>query len=364
LINTNIGYGGRIMGWKKYSGFEDPEDENYTTFDNSKSGKFIEKSEIPVILVGAAIFVIVILLVAYIPQKNRISMEDYKSIAARLSNLEQRLESIENMGLKPGNRKGGSTEGPVEYQQLINWIKSNAEVINETIKKIDTIETEIASIKQPGSSEIVSKKSTKKKKATVSAKKAKKQIILPESKSQPVKKAETKVSSPKSSPIEVKSVKVSQPDNNEKKKPPEPTEALKQVLTQNDLEKSETKIVEKDPRPVQPKPIQQEVPLKKEPEKENITTTEVQPQDNQQNEIVKAAPKELTPSSPEIKTPVTEQGGTVKIIFHRVEKGETLYRISINYGLSVEALQELNDMKKDDLLIHTGQELIVRKEKQ
>jgi LysM repeat protein len=44
--------------------------------------------------------------------------------------------------------------------------------------------------------------------------------------------------------------------------------------------------------------------------------------------------------------------------FHTVKKGETLYRISINYGISVDKLLDLNDMSKNSV-IYPGQKLKV-----
>jgi LysM repeat protein len=41
---------------------------------------------------------------------------------------------------------------------------------------------------------------------------------------------------------------------------------------------------------------------------------------------------------------------------HTVEKGETLYRISRNFGISVEELRKLNNLSEDQP-IYTGQKL-------
>ena len=87
--------------------------------------------------------------------------------------------------------------------------------------------------------------------------------------------------------------------------------------------------------------------------------TPVKPEPELAEKPAVTAPKPVI--QPKTDTPKPEM---VKLIFHRVEKGETLYRISRKYGISVEELQKMNDMKKDDLLINVGQELIVRKEKQ
>jgi LysM repeat protein len=44
--------------------------------------------------------------------------------------------------------------------------------------------------------------------------------------------------------------------------------------------------------------------------------------------------------------------------YHIVKKGETLYRISVNYGIPVDKLLELNDMTKDSV-IQPGQKILV-----
>jgi LysM repeat protein len=44
--------------------------------------------------------------------------------------------------------------------------------------------------------------------------------------------------------------------------------------------------------------------------------------------------------------------------YHIVKKGETLYRISVNYGISVDKLLELNSMTKDSV-IQPGQKILV-----
>lgn len=44
--------------------------------------------------------------------------------------------------------------------------------------------------------------------------------------------------------------------------------------------------------------------------------------------------------------------------YHVVKQGETLYRISVNYGISVDKLLELNNMSKG-AVIHPGQKIMV-----
>jgi len=50
--------------------------------------------------------------------------------------------------------------------------------------------------------------------------------------------------------------------------------------------------------------------------------------------------------------------GSIEKQFHTVQKGETLYRIGIKYGISVEELQKLNDLSADQPLL-AGQKLLV-----
>jgi LysM repeat protein len=67
---------------------------------------------------------------------------------------------------------------------------------------------------------------------------------------------------------------------------------------------------------------------------------------------------ESKPASPRVvpRTPPAKKIDTAK--YHEVQKGETLYRIGINYGISVDRLLELNNMSKD-AVIRPGQKIIV-----
>jgi LysM repeat protein len=61
--------------------------------------------------------------------------------------------------------------------------------------------------------------------------------------------------------------------------------------------------------------------------------------------------KPLPPSPPKEIIKDTEQ-------YHKVERGETLYRISKRYGISVEELRQLNKLQEGQA-IQTGQRLLV-----
>jgi len=60
--------------------------------------------------------------------------------------------------------------------------------------------------------------------------------------------------------------------------------------------------------------------------------------------------------APAAKPATTKKADTAK--YHVVKKGETLYRISVNYGISVDKLLELNNMSKN-AVIYPGQKILV-----
>jgi len=279
------------MDWKTDSDFNESEEQPYSSFQSNKSGRFFDRLEIPIILIGAGLLALVILFVLFIPKKNAVTIDDYKFLASRLDQLEKKVDNLTNSDIDV--REFNPAENPVQYQQLVNWIKSNAEVITETIKKVDTIEKRLP---QATETEPV----TSSQSAT--------------GKALPVQKAA----------------------------------AAKAPITA--------------PPAVKKEPIQQSKPVTIQPQVKSKPEIKSKP--------VIAAPetkkqsKPVVEVKPEIRKTDTAKPETVKLIFHRVEKGETLYRISKNYGISVKELQELNDMKKDDLLITVGQELIVKKVKQ
>ena len=282
------------MDWKTDSDINGSEEQPYSSFQSNKSGGWFDRMELPIILIGAGLIAIVILFVLFMPRKNQVSMDDYKHIVSRLDQIEKRIDDL--VRTDRDIRGFDPAENPVQYQQLVNWIKSNAEVITETMKKMDAIEEKLsnaADLKPAPLSLPTTEKTTVKQKKTIPAAKA----PAPE----PEKPAITSEPIEASAPVQIK------PQTAPK---PEPA-TLPKVSAPA------------------PKIIPQPVP--------------------------KATPEATT----EIKTQKP-----VKLIFHRVEKGETLYRISKQYGISVQQLQELNDMNKDELLIHVGQELIVKKEKQ
>lgn len=291
------------MDWKTDSDFDASEDQPYSTFQSNRSGRLLDRLELPIILTGAGLLALIILFVLFIPRKNEVTIDDYKHIVSRLDQLEDKIDILTGKDIDV--HEFDPAEHPVQYQQLVNWIKSNAEVISETIKKVDAIEKHL-----PAAAE-------------------------------ETKQATSSIPSP---PLKVVHQQgkpaASAPDlqDSSKREPgiaSEPIEKSKPVKIQSrettEAEKTEPEATK---RPATEKPIQASL---------------AKPAD----ELKTTAPRSVAPK-PE----------TYKLIFHRVEKGETLYRISRKYGISVETLQALNDMKKDDLLITVGQELIVRREKQ
>ncbi len=308
------------MDWKTDSNLNESEDEPYSSFQSNRSGKLFDRVEIPIMLVGAGLLALVILFILFIPKKSKISLEDYKYIVTRIDQLEHKINDLSGSDISI--REFDPSKNPVEYQQLINWIKSNAEVISETIKKVDNMGSDLEAAQKAISAIAVKPRAEK---------------LVPR---------KQKPGHQKQKPIPV--IKSS-----EKGKPAIETKPLKT-----------SKSVKISP-----------------PEKATLnvqTTTEVKTQPVIETKSVVATPKPeaktkpvIVLPKPDVKAqplveakPISRQPETVKLIFHRVEKGETLYRISRNYGISVEKLQELNDMKKNDLIIDIGQELIIRAEKQ
>ena len=278
------------MDWKTDSGLDESEEEAYSSFQSNKSGKLFDRMEFPIILIGAGLLVLIILFVLFIPKKNEITIDDFKHLASRLDQLEDKIDVIS--GKEIDIREFDPSKNPVQYQQVINWIKSNAEVLSETIKKVDEIE---------------------------------------------------------------KNLKIT-----EKTKPAADVKLRAKKPVQ---QKQKTAAVSKPPEKPKPIPVAESKPLEK------SKPVRINPQEKSKPEVKskpKSPPKTVVAAhEPKILSkPVVVKPEIFKLIFHRVEKGETLYRISRNYGISVEELQKLNDMKKNDLIIDIGQELIVKKVKQ
>jgi HlyD family secretion protein len=75
---------------------------------------------------------------------------------------------------------------------------------------------------------------------------------------------------------------------------------------------------------------------------------------------IKADPTQTPTNMPTATTTaslVPQATTTPRTIIHTVEEGQNLFRISLLYGVSIEAIQDANDLDND--LIYTGQRLII-----
>jgi len=72
--------------------------------------------------------------------------------------------------------------------------------------------------------------------------------------------------------------------------------------------------------------------------------------------VTASKPASAPRTAPAAKPAAVRKADTAQ--YHVVKKGETLYRISVNYGISVDKLLELNKMSKDSV-IQPGQKIMV-----
>jgi len=129
------------MEWKTDTGSGEIEEEPYTTLKTPKSEKLIEKSEMPMILIGAGLFILIILFIVFIPKKDKVNVDDFKALVAQVSSLEQKIEAIERKNaIKILDYDASKNpEAPVDAGQMITWIKSNAVAIAGISQKLDAI---------------------------------------------------------------------------------------------------------------------------------------------------------------------------------------------------------------------------------
>lgn len=73
--------------------------------------------------------------------------------------------------------------------------------------------------------------------------------------------------------------------------------------------------------------------------------------------VIASKPSPASKPAPSAK-PVVAARKADSATYHVVKKGETLYRISVNYGISVDKLLELNNMSKN-AVIRPGQKIMV-----
>ena len=89
---------------------------------------------------------------------------------------------------------------------------------------------------------------------------------------------------------------------------------------------------------------------------EATATEEVDTSEEQPAETVEATPESIANPTPE--PVVTTQPVTVTPGKHVIKAGETLYRIAVTYGTTVEAISQANSITNPSL-IHPGQELTI-----
>ncbi|MDA8403321.1 MAG: LysM peptidoglycan-binding domain-containing protein [Desulfobacteraceae bacterium] len=270
------------MDWKTDTSSDETEEEPYTTFKNQKSGKLIEKSEMPMILIGAGLFILIILFIVFIPKKDKVEVDDFKALVAQVSSLEQRMESIESKNAI-NVLNYDPAKNPVDAQQMVTWIKSNAVAIAGIIQKLDAIQGNVHGT--PADSSQIS-------------------AVAPEAAAV--------------SPAEHSAV-------------PAPVAAPSPQV--HAKPKAKPAVAAKPAQQLQPKALAQTKPKR---------TLQV-----------KAKPP-ATPAAAIHPTPSASGKPS-----HTVAKGDNLYRIAKQYGISVEKLQQLNGMKKGDLTIQTGRKLVV-----
>lgn len=265
------------MEWKTDTTPDEVEEEPYTSFKNQKSGpKLIEKSEMPMILIGAGLFLLIILFVVFIPKKDKVNVDDFKALVAQVSSLEQKLEAMERKNAmtimdyqsSTDPENPGNPDAPVDAHQMITWIKSNAVAIAEIVQKVDALDGKTRSVDM----------------STITAPQQPAPIMSP----------------------------VVPPPGPAVQTPAEPA----------------PKVAAKPAAPLQPKAVSQ-------PKSRRTLQAKAQPP---------------------AKTTVTPTSGRK---LHTVAKGETLYRIAKQYGISIERLQQLNGMQKGDLTIQAGRKLVV-----
>jgi len=130
------------MEWKTDADSGEIEEDPYTSLKAQKSGKLIEKSEMPMILIGAGLFILIILFIVFIPKKDKVNVDDFKAVVAQVSSLEQKLEAMERKNAINVLEYDASKnpEDPVDAGQMVTWIKSNAVAIAAIIQKLDAME--------------------------------------------------------------------------------------------------------------------------------------------------------------------------------------------------------------------------------
>jgi LysM repeat protein len=71
------------------------------------------------------------------------------------------------------------------------------------------------------------------------------------------------------------------------------------------------------------------------------------------------APELSSASRSSEEDPASPEAGNDSAVYHKVETGDSLYLISMSYGVSVNLLRQYNDMKESSM-IHPGQMLVIK----
>lgn len=133
------------MEWKTDTNRDAVEERPDVLLMQQKPARLIDKAEIPMILIGAALFILIILFIVFIPKKDKVNVDEFRALASRLSSLEQRLEALEDKSAMTA-LDYDVTKYPVDAQQLVNWTKENSDAILAIAQKITGIETHVKGI--------------------------------------------------------------------------------------------------------------------------------------------------------------------------------------------------------------------------
>lgn len=134
------------MEWKTDGDMDDMEDQPDTMLKQGSSGGLMGRNPVPYIFMGIGLFVLILVFVFFIPRPPPDSTSRDAALVQQVDSMEQRIQILEQYikELKDsGGRQWMDPKNSVEYQQLVNWIKSNAEMITEVNKRMDVLERRI-----------------------------------------------------------------------------------------------------------------------------------------------------------------------------------------------------------------------------
>ncbi len=144
------------MEWKTDADAEDQEmtEEPYSSFKRGGSEMLGKRTRIPFIILGLGVVVLIVLFFMFTPRPPQKPDPHIQSLTYRINALEKRIAALEGFRAaapETGQPSPAVSIDPLEYQQLTNWIKSNAEVISETIKKMDLLEKRLNEVQSHAS---------------------------------------------------------------------------------------------------------------------------------------------------------------------------------------------------------------------